>query len=709
MAVRAFTIANLAAPVVMPEHSEPWYTAPAIPKFPDREAYKRWMADPTSVVPLFSMIEGENPSARVSGSNPAYKVHGIVTDYDAPLSDEEVHSGLSRISAKYPVFAWNRTRRGGIRVVWAFEDPAFYYGDDTFRRLMARAKKEMNLAGLFPGLDEEVLDKPDQTYACGDKWTVDTEARISSNVINSWLFDVLRKTDDFNDDVEIPLDVIKAEIDKRFPGRWKGDFKEGSRGLRFWDPTADNETAAIVRKTGMTAFTGDRGFMSWSAIFGREFVAKYQEDRIGRAIGEMYSDGEKNYYRLLPDGTWDLCAVEVTRRHLKGTYGLSDSVRKGDMLSEVDQVLHHLEMNRRVEGALPFPHRPEQVVTWQGLHYLNTATARLAQPAPPGSPAEWALDFPFLSQYLTTLFVDDRNLTVFLAWLKVWYMSCIEGEPRRGQAMFIVGPPGTGKSFLSLEVLSSIFGGYADARMHFVEGSRFNSSMFDKALWALDDSTILGDRRMHQKFSGLVKACVANPSMPYEKKFGYSGAAPFTGRFVCTLNDDPVSLGILPDTDQSLLDKVFLCRTGDREAEVFESTTRNHEVVVSELPAFLRWLVDWEIPDWIESDKRFGVKSWHDFKVLEEAASVAESITTMQVVEMFIRGFTPSKPGDAWVGNATELLGAMQSDDALAAVTRRLNPVTLGRQINQAIAAGVPWITRGRRHTTYVYHIKKPS
>jgi hypothetical protein len=708
--LRAFSIANLAAHAILPEHSEPWYTAPAIPSFPDRESYKKWMSDANSMVPLFSLVEGENASQRVGGSNPGYKVHGIVTDYDATLSAAEVTSGLARIPSQYPFFAWNRTRRGGIRVLWRFEEPIFFYGTDAFKRLMARAKKELRLTSLFPGLDEDVLVRSDQTYAAGDGWTINATAYIRQESVNLWLFDVLQKATDFDNEVEIPMEVIAAEVEKRFPNRWTGDFREGSRGVRFWDPTADNPTAALVRSTGMTAFTGDRGFVSWADIFGRAFVTQYQEDRIGRAIGDLYCDAEKNYYRPLPDNTWDLCGVEVTKRHLKSAYGLSDSVPKGQLVSEVEQVLHHLEMNRRIEGAIPFPHRPSQIVEWHGNRYLNTAHCKLMMPSDEKD-VEWALKFPGIAAYLANLWIDEENFAIQMAWLKVFYESCFKGNPARGQALFIVGPPGTGKSFFSLELLGTIFGGTADAQMFFVEGKRFNSSMFDHAVWSLDDSTILGDRRQHQKFSGLVKACVANPSMAYEKKFGYSGSCPFTGRFVCTLNDDPVSLGVLPDTDQSLLDKVILLRTSDREAELPGSVSQNHDMVLSEGPHFLRWLLEWEIPAWIERDPRFGIKAWHDSKILEEAASVAESLTTIQLIEMFIERYTPNTEGRPWVGNATELLGAMQADDSISGLARRLNPVTLGRQINSAVAAGCQWIYRSKRgsKSTYVYNISKPN
>lgn len=705
MSLRAFSIANLASHPVLAEHREPWYSAPAVPSFPTREAYQKWMADPGSCVPLFNLIEGENPTLRVSVTNPPHKVHGIVVDYDTPIDAAELASGLARIPPQFPVFAYNKTRRGGVRLVFAFERPIFYYGKDTFKRLMSRAKKELNLTGLFPGLDEELLHDADHTYTAGDAWTVSPASVISSATLGLWLFEAIRKTDDFDKaGIEVPLDVVEKAVHTRFPGRWNGPFTEGSRGIRFWAPEADNPTAAIVRKTGMTAFTGDRPFMSWSDIFGRQFIAQYQEDRIGRAVDQLYCDNEKQYHRQLPDKAWDRCDATVIRRHLKVVFGLSD--KPVDGISEIERVMHHLELNKRIEGAIPFPFRRESLVTWNGKNYLNTAVnIRLVQPST--EPAEWGINFAFTSNYLTTLFADDQNLTVFLAWLKVWYESCRKGSPCRGQALFIVGGPGTGKSLLSLEFLATIFGGYAGTQSFFVEDSKFNSSMFAKALWTLDDQTIIGDRKKLTKFSGLVKSCVANPHIQYAQKYGYEGHVPFEGRLVVTLNEDPASLGILPNTDDSLLDKATMLRTGTAPAAVLGSPAENHEAFERDLPAFLRWLCDWEIPaDKVTKDVRFGICAWQDPLVLKEAQSVADSTAVMEAVEIWIRDFTPEKPGAPWVGSASELLGLMLIHDTVKVLVRSLNPVTFGRHLSQAVHT-CKWIRRVKTKTNFKYHISK--
>jgi uncharacterized protein DUF5906 len=699
---RGFCIANLAEHKILTQFNEFWLTAPAVPTFPDREAYKTWMKDPHSTVPLFSLLEGSNPAHRVSASNPAYKVWGIVAEYDCELVTSDVATGLTRVPTEYPVFAWNRTRRGGLRMVWRFESPIFFYGPDTFKRLMARAKKELHLSNLFPGLDTTILASPDQCYTAGDHWTHRADACLKNETVALWLFDICLKSKDFDRaGIEIPLDVVEAEVHKRFPNRWSGDFTEGSRGIRFYDPIADNATAAIVRSTGMTCFTGGQPFMSWADIFGLQFVKQFQEDRIGNAATEMYTDKERNYYHKLPDGQWNGCGIEITKRHIKGLYGLTDHTRKGEVLSDVESVLYYLDRNRRVEGALPFPLNPQSVVNWNGQTFLNVATARLILPV--DTDQEWAVNFPWLAGYFEKLFIDQANLNVFLAWLKVWYASVLAGSPCRGQALFVVGPPGTGKTFLSRAVVGRIFGGYADAHQYFVDGGRFNSSLFDKALWCLDDSTILAEHKALQKFSSLIKAAVANDSFPYEKKYGYSGAVPFNGRLLCTLNDDPISYGILPDTDHSLLDKVTMLRTGNVIPTMAALAKDRYSTLDQELPYFLKWLICMPLPSEVKPDTRFGIESWHDREVLEEARSGSYSSAVMEIVDLWRSAYVVNMDLDdgqtdtkakTWEGTAAQLMQKLHAINSIKPLITKLTPMSLGRQISAAINAGCPYLAR---------------
>ena len=432
--------------------------------------------------------------------------------------------------------------------------------------------------------------------------------------------------------------------------------------------------------------------------------------KIEKASKGLWYDSQKNYYRQLEGGDWDPMSVEQTRRHLKVDCSLSDEPSGANNISEVDEALHYIETKQRVTGALPFPLRKESLVTWNGKKYLNIATDKLLEAAD-GTTAGWGDHFPWFAEFIERLFPDSKNRDIVLAWMRVWYKRVAEtGGGGRGQALFIVGPVKTGKTFFSNCVLGRIFGSVADASSYFVEGNRFNAAMFDSVVWALDDSTILGDKTAHQKFSGLVKKSVANPSFPYDRKYGYTGSVPFCGRFICTMNDGPVAIEILPDTDQDLLDKVILVRTGSEKARMATEEAERYATLDRELPFFLRWLLQTDHAGWIgRGDQRCGIDAWHDKWGLDEARASATSATVMELVEIWRRerGKNPNKEdgktakdGKSWTGSATELLTDLQLLDQTKGHVRFLTPKSLGRNIASAIENGYKHAVKNPRSDT---------
>lgn len=697
----AFAVKNLADPAIDRNFDQPWVSGLPIPVGfkTDREAYKRWMYSPDSVVPLFSLVEGENRSLRSSAANRPFRVHGIVADYDSELNDLEVKAGLKRVPAQYPVFAWNRTRRGGVRCVWRFEKPVFYYGPDSFKRFINRVKTELKLTSLFPELDEKALHDPNQAYAAGDNWTVNEAAVIKSNSLYLWLFDVLTRTDDFSgEDVEIPLDRVAAEAQKRFPGRWTGDFVEGSRGIRFWDPIADNPTAAIVRKTGMTCFTGPKGFMRWQDIFGREFVQAYLEDKRGKAMEGIWCDARKNYYRRLPDESWDTVNTEQMRRHLKVQFGLSD--KAGDeTASEVDQVIHRIELCKRVDRAVPLPHWRGDVFEIDGVRYLNTSNVKLFPAAL--EPQEWGVNFPWIADYVSGLMADEKNLAVLLYSTAVHYRSCVEGRPVRGHAIYVAGPQGTGKTFWSKRILGRLFGGCTSVTKQFTDPSRnkYNSDLFNRPIWTIDDAITKDDATSHMNYSNEVKALVANPDFHFAQKWGFEGDCPFTGRLWVTLNTDPQSMTMLPDTSISMLEKVCFLRTSDRQIPVAEKESERYEIVDRELPFFARWLLDMPKPDFLEQDRRFGFKAWHDKELIQEAQESSFSSVVVSAIAAWRRDYQPDNEKDvAWVGNCARLLSLLREHPESRITVEKMSVIGFGRHVNVAIRNNVEWLRDGGRH-----------
>lgn len=451
------------------------------------------------------------------------------------------------------------------------------------------------------------------------------------------------------------------------------------------DPFTMEEVYKAAKKLDVTKGTLDK------AIRQVRRMAKAADAEPAFAVevvADLYYDSQKNYYRRLGNGEWDSMGVDQTRRHLKVELGMSDEAPSGG-ISVVDAALHYIETKQRVFGALPFPLERDSVVDWNGKTYLNVATAALMQPAE-GETKGWGDGFPRIQSMLETLF-PGKALDAWNAWLRVWYKRVLAtGRGGRGQAVFIVGPPKTGKTFLTNCVLGRIFGGVSDVSGYFVEGNQFNADMFNHAVWALDDSTILGDHDALKKFSALVKKAVANPSFPYDKKYGYKGSVPFNGRFTCTLNDGPSSIGILPDTDQDLLDKVILLRTGDKQMNLAPTEPERYEVLRVELPFYLRWIAQTGHAEWIGcSDGRCEIDSWHDSWVLDQAKSNAISETTSMVV-MELMGDLQTDNKKVWEGSIGELYNRAKNSDSTKHMMQSIRNVqTFSKNLQKAIESGL--------------------
>ncbi len=689
---RAFCIPNHVSNVIT-DVTEPW--APdqqkPIPDFGTKAQYRKWCALSTTNHNFFSMIEGENPSARVNGDNKPFRVHGIVADFDADVTDEELAAGLTRQNFEYPIYAYNRTFSNGVRVVWRFEEPIFFYSRDNYKRLVARLRRELQIGDICPGLDEEALFDAHKTYAGGDNWKV-LGGIIRAAAVHLWSQEVSER-EEWSDygRARIPLDQVKAEIDNKWGEHaWEGDFALGSRGVRFWE--GGTAKSVIVRETGLTCFTGDKPFITWDDLLGKAFVQKFMESRAGAALRDMHFDG-RNYWRKLVEGSWCPLPTEMARRHLQVQYGLEAKIPKGENFSEVDSVLHRLETTKYIAAALPFPCNPNELVLIDGVPHLNISNVRVIQPA--SESKEWGEGFSFVSGYLSQLFLHDNSLVHILAWMRHAYLGALRGDPSRGHALFIAGPTGTGKTLFSRCIMGNIFGGCRDASACLVDGDKYSDRLFESFIWAIDDSYAANDPRAHARYSTAIKAVVANPTARYAKKYGAETDIPFNGRLVVTMNDDALSLEMLPNIEASLQDKLLLVRTGSDPVDLPARWGALDVLVKGELPNFLRWLIDWEPPvDIVGEPDRFGYAAHQDEQLIEDAREESSIGIISELVQTFKAIYKLGhKESLEWTGTTTELLSLMASYPETQYCCPK-NPTVLGRQLRQSMGQGLKGLNR---------------
>jgi hypothetical protein len=91
---------------------------------------------------------------------------------------------------------------------------------------------------------------------------------------------------------------------------------------------------------------------------------------------------------------------------------------------------------------------------------------------------------------------------------------------------------------------------------------------------------------------------------------------PVFHRISITVNPEAENLMIVPPLDDSIQDKITLCRCAAAAQTLSEDRSKNMARAIDELPALLYHC--WEMPipkEW--ADPRFGCKSWHEPSLLE--------------------------------------------------------------------------------------------
>ena len=679
---------------------------------------------------FYSGFEGLISGMRIDSKyNPAVRLHWIVADYDGRIDQHARDTVLDHCVDFRPQYIC-KTISGGARLLWRLEAPFLLHSNDLTIRLMQHVRKKLGLSKIMVGLDTAAFGNPCQYYEAGTDWVQLSGGVIPANFMMQWAVESSNQYDWNKLGPVIPIETIADEVERQFPGRWAGDFDIGRRGVRFWDSSADNETAAIVRDSGMQCFTGGQAFVPWSTILGWPFVKKFEADRIGGAINGVYFDGHE-YWIQIPNQQWQaLCKADAIL-YLKVDKGLHAVAPRGAAFSEVEQALRRIQKQNYISCAAPLIHRPKGIVIVNGLRVLNTSAVEVLHPADPnsvaeghdlglqgrdGSPSRPSSDaclltpdtcsqFPWLESYFATFFDPVEQLDYFYAWLQRWYISARDGRMLPGQASFFAGVPNTGKTLLSTGILSRIFGGHIDASSFLSGEDNFNSHLFNSAVWSVDDVVPLTDHRTHLRFSALIKKMAANRTFSVREKFKIDKTIEWNGRIVVTCNTDPESIRILPDVDLSNRDKINLFRVADRDTFTFPRNVA--DIIQTELPFFLRWLIDWTPPDHVLGDSRYGVKTYCEDSLLDAARHSSSAYSFLEVLLKFLEG----QVSDVWTGSATDLHTAMLNDtDGLAGIAAKYTTSQVGRELSKLASQGYPLTqTRLKVRRIWTINIKQLS
>lgn len=622
----------------------------AVPSFPSKQQFRQWCADAKTNHIFYSTCEGRSPSKRISNDNPVNKIYGIVADYDAPVDWKTIDDDIAlRFGNNQPTWR-TKTQSGYMRLVWEFAE-GIPIAPELFDTFMKHLEKALKISKAFAGFDSTSL-KASQYFELGQDW-VKINGHLDPNFVQTVLTKAVFEKPPQSADTSIPIDVIAAEVESRFPNRWVGDFEVGARGPLFWiDDGIDRDGCQVV-EDGMVCYSdrAGKGFVSWAEIFGSSFTKDYEVRKLSSLLDEYWFNG-RSFFKVLHES-----AVSIPKEQLileLRQNGFSTKVKKGQNLSELENAILTISNQNRIDEIAPVVFSPDRVVSYCGSRILNCASINPVEAEANGDPANW----PFLHQWLNQLFVNgDVVLTVdyFYAWLKRFYQAVIQRKQMQGQALVLVGPTGRGKSLLSNKVIGNLVGGFSDASDYISGQTKFNKDLGRVAAWVIDDTTSAASFQDQRKATELLKRSVANPRVEYQAKYADSLSVPWTGRVIMSLNMDANSLSVIPSLDSSNRDKLIALRISDFSTNEFPDNDVLEATIERELPFFAKFLLDYVPPKEVRDVGRFGVVSYIDPSIADAAYDNSHRSAIAELVEFFVKRCRDVNSSlDTWRGTLTE-------------------------------------------------------
>ncbi|MEK7953991.1 hypothetical protein [Luteolibacter soli] len=320
-------------------------------------------------------------------------------------------------------------------------------------------------------------------------------------------------------------------------------------------------------------------------------------------------------------GRWLPLLESGYKRHLRAR-GLKSKPDEGDALSDIDAAILDVQDHRDISHYGPICGKNAGLLEANGQRILVTEDLRLPEPAA-GSWANLRAVLEGLLQRGEEEATGRLQVATFHGWIRSSVKALRAGELQQQQALALCGPPRCGKSFLQGIITHMLGGRGAKAERYFSGRTPFNADLYAAEHLMLEDehcSTRIENRL--KLGSSLKQHTVSTYLGSLHAKGRNAVNLPGWWRVSITLNDDPEAMMVLPPLDQHIADKIIILR-----ASVFqwpmpmESTsdrTGFHARIVSEIPAYLHWLLhEWQAPREVIDPHRYNVATFHHPELAE--------------------------------------------------------------------------------------------
>lgn len=359
-----------------------------------------------------------------------------------------------------------------------------------------------------------------------------------------------------------------------------------------------------------------------------------------------FSDGAQCYWRETSNHTWQKINEKALEVELKAQ-GFSSDDEPGALLSEAAQAKREIQIKQGVAYTGRLAGYSTGVYEMFGRRILVTEAPTIITP----KVGEWHTIRKLIEGLLKHDEVDQTPY--FYGWMKLSYAALGSGNFGQAQALAIAGPKDSGKSRLQ-NLITPMLGGRVAKPYDYMSGrSNFNSQMFAAEHLMIEDEPASTRIDARKTLGSMIKMVTVNEAQSCHTKHQEDITLTPFWRLSITMNEEPEDLRVLPEFVDGVGDKTILLKAKHTPMPMPTNTPDEKKVfwstVLSEVPAFLAFLQEWQIPDDLK-ESRFGVATYHHPELLERVAELQPEHRLLALIDT-CKGL----PENEWQGTALTL------------------------------------------------------
>jgi hypothetical protein len=347
-------------------------------------------------------------------------------------------------------------------------------------------------------------------------------------------------------------------------------------------------------------------------------------------LPELYYDGiATTYWRQNVAGGWH--KINETSLDIELlTQGFAGQIQGNELVSPLKQAKRDIQKKQDIVYAGRLAGYPQGFHEVLGQRILVTDSPQIIQPVA----GEW----PTLQALFEGLLNDEavNQAPYVYGWLKIAYTALREHRMVPGQALTLAGPRNSGKSLVQ-NLITKILGGRVAKPYQYMTGqTTFNSELFGAEHLMVEDEAATTDIRARRNMGAFIKTFTVNETQHCHGKNRQALTLKPFWRLSITVNEETENLMVLPPIDESVGDKIMLLKGFHRQMPMPTTTgaqkTAFWNKIMEELPAFLDFLINWEIPEELQDD-RFGIKTFHHPELLSALCELQPEVKLMAFID----------------------------------------------------------------------------